>query len=366
MKIKAAVLHEYHTPLVVEEVDLADPGPGEVLVKVDATGVCHSDLHIIDGEWGRPLPMVLGHEAAGTVVTCGEGVTQFAPGQKVIFSFRPNCGECFYCHQGHPVLCEGRNSAVGTFPDGTTRLSLRGTPITHMARVASFAEYAVTPAEQLIPIPQDFPMAVAALIGCAVMTGVGAVMNTARVQPGSSVAVIGCGGVGLNVIQGARLAGASKIIAIDLRENKLEYAHRFGATHFINASESDPVQQVRALTAGRGADYTFEVIGHGKTIRQAVDAARPRGTVTIVGMAPDGEETNLNAWALAAHEKLICGSWYGSAHPRVDLPRMVDLYLGDKLEIDALISRTYRLDEINEGFDLLRRGEVARGVIIME
>lgn len=365
MKIAAAVLYEYHSSLVVEEVDLADPGPGEVLVKVNATGVCHSDLHIIDGEWARPLPMVLGHEAAGTVVRCGEGVTAFTPGKKVIFSFRPNCGECFYCHQGHPVLCEGRDAPAGTFPDGRTRLSKKGQPIYHMARVASFAEYAVTPAEQLIPIPEDFPMASAALIGCAVMTGVGAVINTARVQPGSSVAVIGCGGVGLNVIQGARLAGARTIIAIDLLDNKLAYAQRFGATDLINARKSDPVQQVRALTAGRGADYTFEVIGHGPTIRQAVDAARPRGTVTIVGMAPDAEEAHLNAWALAAHEKLIRGSWYGSARPRVDIPRMIDLSLSKKIAIDPLISRTYRLDEINEGFELLRRGEVARGVILM-
>lgn len=366
MKTMAAVLYDYNTPLVIEELDLADPGPGEVLVKVNATGVCHSDLHIIDGEWRNTLPIVLGHEAAGTVVQCGAGVTQFAPGQKVIFSFRPNCGECFYCHQGHPVLCEGRNAPYGTFPDGATRLTKNGKPIYHMARVASFAEYAVTLAEQLIPIPETFPMTAAALIGCAVMTGVGAVMNTAQVQPGSSVAVIGCGGVGLNVIQGARLAGASTIIAIDVRENKLEYAQRFGATELINARESDPVQQVRALTAGRGADYTFEVIGLGATIRQAVDAARPRGTVTVVGMAPDGEEVHLDARVLAGQEKIIRGSYYGSARPRVDIPKMADLYAAHKLDIDPLISRTYRLDQINEGFDLLRRGEVARGVITMQ
>ncbi len=365
MKTMAAVLYDCHTPLVIEELDLAEPGPGEVLVKVNATGVCHSDLHIIDGEWKSPLPQVLGHEAAGTVVQCGAGVTHLVPGQRVIFSFRPNCGECFYCHQGHPVLCEGRNGPAGAFPDGTTRLSKNGRPVYQMARMGSFAEYSITLAEQLIPIPDDFPMAAAALIGCAVMTGVGAVMNTAQVQPGSSVAVIGCGGVGLNVIQGARLAGASMIIAIDMRENKLEYAQRFGATELINASEGDPVQQVRALTAGRGADYTFEAIGLGLTIRQAVDAARPRGTVTIVGMAPDGEEVHLDARVLAGHEKIIRGSYYGSARPRVDFPKIVGLYANHKLEIDPLISRTYRLDQINEGFDLLRRGEVARGVIMI-
>ncbi|HEY8475624.1 MAG TPA: Zn-dependent alcohol dehydrogenase [Chloroflexota bacterium] len=366
MKTRAAILYEYNTPLVVEEVDLADPGPGEVLVKVGATGVCHSDLHIIKGEWTRPLPTVLGHEAAGTVVACGEGVDGLRPGQKVIFSFRPNCGHCFYCHQGHPVLCEGRQSPYGTFLDGRTRLSKNGQPIYHMARVASFAEHAVTLAEQLVPIPDEMPLPPAALIGCAVMTGVGAVMNTAQVQPGSSVAVIGCGGVGLNVIQGARLAGANTIIAVDLLDNKLDYARRFGATHVVNAGREDPVQRVKELTRGRGADYTFEVIGRGATIRQAVDAARPRGTVTIVGMAPSGEEARLDAYGLAADEKLIRGSWYGSARPLVDMPKMVDLYLSGKLQVDELISRTYALDEINEGFDLLRRGEVARGVIVME
>jgi S-(hydroxymethyl)glutathione dehydrogenase/alcohol dehydrogenase len=365
MKTMAAVLYDYNTPLVIEELDIAEPGPGEVLVKVDATGVCHSDLHIIDGEWRNALPIVLGHEAAGTVVQCGAGVTQVTPGQKIIFSFRPNCGECYYCHQGYPVLCEGRDGPAGAFPDGTTRLSKNGRPIYQMARMGSFSQYSITLAEQVIPIPDNFPMTAAALIGCAVMTGVGAVMNTAQVQPGSSVAVIGCGGVGLNVIQGARLAGASKIIAIDVRENKLEYAQRFGATDLINARESDPVQQVRAMTAGRGADYTFEVIGLGATIRQAVDAARPRGTITIVGMPPDGEEVHLDARVLAGQEKLIRGSYYGSARPRVDIPKMVDLYAAHKIDIDPLISRTYRLDQINEGFDLLRRGEVARGVITM-
>ena len=365
MKTKAAVLYDYNTPLVIEELAIAEPGPGEVLVKVNATGVCHSDLHVIDGEWRFPLPHVLGHEAAGTVVRCGAGVAGLAPGQRVIFSFRPNCGECFYCHQGHPVLCEGRNGPAGAFPDGTTRLSKDGQPVYQMARMGSFAEYSVTLAEQLIPIPDDFPITAAALIGCAVMTGVGAVMNTAQVQPGSSVAVIGCGGVGLNVIQGARLAGAERIIAIDVRENKLEYAQRFGATHLINAREQDPVREVRALTGGRGADYTFEVIGLGATIRQAVDAARPRGTATVVGMPPDGEEVRLDARVLAGQEKLIRGSYYGSARPRVDIPKMVDLYTAHKIVIDPLISRTYRLDQINEGFDLLRRGEVARGVIVM-
>ena len=365
MKTMAAVLYAYHSPLVIEELDLAEPGPDEVLVKVNATGLCHSDLHVIDGEWRSPLPQVLGHEAAGTVVRCGAGVTKLTPGQRVIFSFRPNCGECFYCHQGHPVLCEGRSAPAGTFLDGKTRLTKNGQPIYHMARVASFAEHAVTPAEQLIPIPDDFPMAVAALIGCAVMTGVGAVINTAQVQAGSSVAVIGCGGVGLNVVQGARLAGADKIIAIDTRENKLEYAQRFGATHLINASKSDPVAQVKALMAGRGADYTFEAIGLGLTIRQAVDAARPRGTITIAGMPPDGEEVHLDARVLAGQEKLIRGSFYGSTRPRIDFPKMVDLYSNHKLDIDPLISRTYPLEQINEGFDLLRRGEVARGVVVM-
>jgi S-(hydroxymethyl)glutathione dehydrogenase / alcohol dehydrogenase len=368
MKIRAAVLYECNTPFVVEEVDLADPEAGEVLVKISATGLCHSDLHYVKGHFPCSLPIVLGHEAAGTVVSCGSGVTDLSPGQKVIFSFRPNCGHCYYCQQGYPVHCEGGPAQTfDGFPgEHRTRLSKNGQPINHLALVASFAEYAVTPAEQLIPIPSDTPMAPASLIGCGVMTGVGAVINAARVQAGASVAIIGCGGVGLNVVQGARLAGAGQIIAIDLLDNKLAYAQRFGATDIINSSREDPVAKVRELTGGRGADYTFEVIGHGTTIRQAVDAARPLGTVTIVGVSPIGEEAHLNATSLTLDEKLIRGTWYGSCRPRLDIPKMVELYRSGKLQIEELISRTYSLDEVNEGFDLLLRGEVARGVIVME
>ena len=365
MKIQAAVLHECRTPFVVEEVDLAGPEMGEVLVKIEATGLCHSDLHYVLKHFPCSLPIVLGHEAAGIVVACGPGVTNVTPGQKVVFSFRPNCGHCYYCQQGYPVHCEGGPAETfDKFPDGKTRLSLNGQPIYHLARVASFAEYAVTPAEQLIPIPPDVAMPSAALIGCGVMTGVGAVINAARVQAGSSVAVIGCGGVGLNVIQGARLAGAARIIAIDLLDNKLEYARQFGATDVINSQRDDPVAGVRELTGGRGADYAFEVIGRGSTIRQAVDAARPLGIVTIVGVSPQGEEAHLNATYLTLDEKTIRGTWYGSCRPQLDIPKMVDLYRSGKLQIDELVSHTYRLDEINLGFDLLQRGEVARGVIV--
>lgn len=365
MKINAAVLHEINAPLVVEEVDLAEPGPGEVLVKVGSTGICHSDLHFIKEEIPCTLPTVLGHEAAGTVESCGEGVEGFRPGQKVIFLSRPNCGFCFYCLLGHPYLCEGRTMPYGEFMDGTTRLSKDGNPIYHMALVASFAEYAVSPAEQLLALPDEIPLPQAAVIGCAVLTGVGAVKNMAEVQIGSSVAVIGCGGVGLNVVQGARLAGAGRIIAVDLLDNKLEYAEKFGATHLVNAAREDSVQRIKDLTEGRGADYTIDAIGLPPTIRQAVDATRPRGTVVIVGAAPMGTDVHLDAFSLALDEKTIKGCFLGGASPRLDLPPLVDLYLAGKLQVDELITRELSLPEINYGFDLLRNGEVARSVVSM-
>ncbi len=366
MKTNAAVLHQFNTPLVVEEVDLAGPGPGEVLVKVGSTGICHSDLHFIKREIDCSLPTVLGHEAAGTVVSCGEGVDEFQSGQKVIFLSRPNCGFCFYCQLGHPYLCEGRTMPYGVFMDGGTRLSKGGQPIYHMALVASFAEYAVSPAEQLLALPDEMPLPQAAVIGCAVLTGVGAVKNIAQVEIGSSVAVIGCGGVGLNLVQGARLAGAARIIAVDLLDNKLSYAEQFGATHLVNANSEDPVKRIRELTAGRGADYTFDGIGLPPTIRQAVDAARPRGTIVIVGAAPMGVDAHLDAFSLALDEKTIKGCFLGAARPRLDLPRLIDLYLSGKLQVDELITRELSLPEINDAFDLLRNGEVARSVVTMD
>ncbi|MEM7255148.1 MAG: Zn-dependent alcohol dehydrogenase [Pseudomonadota bacterium] len=361
--MKAAVLYEPNKPLVVEEVELDEPQAGEVLVKMAAAGVCHSDYHIMKGEWGSPMPVVLGHEGAGIVERVGPGVTRLSPGQHVILNFRANCGACHYCTVGRPVLCDGIETPRTSMFDGTNRLHKNGTPIHHMARTACFAEYTVVPESGAVPVRSDMPLDKACLVGCAVMTGVGAVTNTARVEPGSSVAVIGCGGVGLNCVQGAVLAGAQQIVAVDMLDNKLEYAKEFGATHTVNAGNGDAVARVLELTGG-GVDYAFEAIGNSHTISQAYDMCRLGGSAIIVGMAPENDEVTLNALSFPRTERSIIGSWYGGARPWVDLPRMAELYLNGKLKIDPLISRTYSLDEINVAYDALAAGEVARSVIV--
>ena len=276
MKTRAALLREVGQPLVIEEVELAEPQAGEVLVRIVAAGVCHSDLHYMKGEWPIPKPAVLGHEGAGIVERVGPGVTRVKPGDHCVLIFRPNCGYCDYCTIGRPTLCTGRISAPGTMYDGTTRLSSGGQPVYHLARVACFAEHAVLPEEQLLPIPKAIPLDRAALVGCAVMTGVGAATNTVSVEPGSAVVVIGCGGVGLNVVQGARMLNAAQIIAVDLLDNKLEYALDFGATHTINAREEDAVARVKEIT-GHGADYAFDAIGSARTVQQAFEMVKIGG-----------------------------------------------------------------------------------------
>jgi len=365
VKIKAAVCYEPHAPLVVETVDLDAPKEGEVLVRIASAGVCHSDYHVMKGEWHPPLPMVLGHEAAGVVEAVGPGVGLSKPGDNVILSFRPNCGWCRYCVSGRPVLCNGAETSRWGMFDGTVRLHKDGRDINHFARVASFAEYAVVPQSGAIPVRKDMPLDKACLVGCSVMTGVGAAINTAKVQPGSSVVVIGCGGVGLNVIQGAALAGADKVIAVDVLENKLAFAREFGATHVVDASQGDVVARIQAMTDG-GADYAFEAIGNSKTILQAYESTCLGGVTTVVGMAPEDDYVSINALSLPRSERVIMGSWYGSARPWVDLPKMVDLYLNGKIKIDPMISRTYRLDEINTAYDALANGEVARSILLFD
>jgi S-(hydroxymethyl)glutathione dehydrogenase / alcohol dehydrogenase len=362
--IKAAVLYDYGQPMVVEEVQLDEPQANEVLVKMAASGVCRSDLHVIKGEWTPPLPIVLGHEAAGTVEAVGPNVTSVKPGDPIIISFAPNCGHCFYCTTGKPHLCATmRREPAGMLPGGTARLHKDGRPLHHFARTASFAEYAVIHESGAIPLGPDVPVELAALVGCAVTTGVGAVLNTARVEPGSTVVVVGCGGVGLNVIQGARLVNASRIIAVDVSVEKLEFAERFGATDTIDAREEDVPKTVRRLT-GSGADYAFEALGSAPTIRAAFDSIRPGGTAVVVGMAPTGEEAAIDAYMLAYQEKTLKGCFYGSARTRVDMPMLAALAHTGKLDLDALVTRRYPLEEINEAFDALDRGGVGRGLIV--
>lgn len=364
--MRAAVLHEPGRPLAIEDVELDPPKRGEVRVKVAAAGICHSDLHVMKGEWRTDLPIVLGHEGAGIVEEVGAGVTTTQPGDHVILSWVPNCGRCFYCSIGKPELCDAVPRGQATLLDGTTRLHQGDRRIHHFAWVACFAESVVVPEGGVVPIPADLPLDRAAIVGCAVMTGVGAVTNTARVEPGSAVAVFGCGGVGLNCIQGAALAGAARIIAVDIQRPKLDFAREFGATDVVDASADEPVGAIRALTGGVGVDYAFEALGNPRTIRQAYDALRKGGTAIVAGMAPEGAEVSLNALSLAAQEKGIRGSRYGSSRMRVDIPRLLDLYRGGRLKLDELVTRHYRLDEINEAYDALQRGEVGRGVIVFD
>src|SRR5881628_20104 len=362
--MKAAICWEPNKPLEIADVDQQGPKTGEARVRVKATGICHSDWHVINGDWSLPLPMVLGHEAAGVVEEVGPDVSNVTPGDHIVFSFRPQCGRCLYCSIGRSVLCDGYKSARWGMLDGTQRLRYRGKEIFQLARLGTFAERVVCPAEMLVPIRKEMPWPQAALVGCAVPTGVGAVTRAANVEAGASVLVIGCGGVGLNVVQGARLAGARTIIACDLLENKLALAREFGATDTWNAKEGDVVERVRKLTGGRGADYAFDAIGSEATTLQILDAIRPGGTAVIVGMAPMAARAPITPYTMALQEKSLRGTLYGSVRPTVDFPQLVQLYLDGRLKLDQLISRTYTLAEINQGFELLRTGQVARGVVV--
>jgi len=364
MRITAAVLHDVNKPYSIETVELDPPRRGEVLVKVGAAGVCRSDLHFQKGEATIALPAVLGHEGSGTVVAIGEGVTLVKPGDRVILSFVPNCGHCPSCETGRPYLCDEHARTTGKLFDNTSRLhTLAGQDLTHMGKVACFADHAVVPEAGCVPAPAglDFPQM--ALIGCSVTTGVGAALFNAGVQPGDSVAVIGCGGVGLNVLQGARLAGATTIVAVDVKAAALDFARKFGATHTVNARTEDAVERVKALTGG-GAHWAFEAYGGGATTRMAVDMLRKRGTAVIVGIAPIGDDAVIEPLVITRMEKTIRGCYYGSARSRQDMPRIADWYGRGLLDIDGLVTRRYPLADINRAYEDLDTDAVGRGVIV--
>lgn len=365
--MKAAVLREYGQPLSIEDLDLLPPGPGEVRVRFAASGVCASDMTRIQGKRASSLPIVLGHEASGYVEELGPGVTGLAPGDRVVMSFVYDCGECFYCRAGQPNLCEvGLDMLrLGHMPDGTTRLR-RGDEVIHHMVVSSFAEYGVVPARCAIRIPDSMPMDAAALIGCAVLTGTGAVFNTGKVRPGESVMVVGTGGVGLNIIQGAAIAGAGKIIAVDINPDKLDIARQFGATHTIDAGKTDPVTAARELTGGRGVDYALEALGHTKTVEQCFAAVRKGGKAIVVGVGEAGTCCELDILTMALQEKSVAGCFYGSTRPRPDVERLAQFYEDGRLKLDELITRDYRLDQVNAAFDDLRSGVLARGLIRYE
>lgn len=365
MLTKAAVLHEINAGLSVELVDLEPPRRGEALVRITAAGVCRSDLHFMKGEARIGLPAVLGHEGAGIVEEVGDGVSLVQAGDHVVLSFVPNCGHCYFCQRGQPQLCDtALRVTAGRMLDGTTRLhTLAGRDITNMGKVSCFAEYAVVPEQGCIVVPETLPPASAALIGCCATTGVGAVLFKAKVQPGASVAVIGCGGVGLNVLQGARLAGADPIIAVDIQDTKLDFARRFGATHTVNARLEDAVQTVRDLTDG-GADYGFEAFGSAVTSEMAMDMTRKGGTTVIVGLAAMSDRAKVDVHSLVRLEKTLTGTYYGSARPRTDMPRLVEWYQRGKLDLDSLVTRHYKLDDINQAFVDIDTDSPGRGVIL--
>lgn len=350
-------------PLTIEEVTLDGPEAGEVLVKIAACGVCHSDLHTINGARATgsvPAPVILGHEAAGIVEAVGAGVQSVKPGDHVVMAFHPTCGKCYYCRRAMPQICETPDYPARAVDGERPRLRVGGTtPARQGIGVAGFSEFTCMPEGGVVKIRKDAPLDTVCLIGCGVTTGIGAVTNAARVEPGSLVAVIGLGGVGLNCIQGARLAGAHRIIAIDVLSDKLEMAAKFGATDFVNASEVDVVNKVKDLTDGK-LDYAFEAIGLGKTVEQAFAMIRPGGTAVVVGVT--SQNVTVPGRAFLGERKLI-GSLYGSASIHYMIPRLVDLYMEGKIMLDELVSRRRPLHEINEAFADLEAGHVARTVM---
>jgi len=371
VEMRAVVLREPGRPVATETVLLAPPRRGEVLVRVVAAGVCHSDVHLADGRLGGGRwPMVLGHEGAGVVQAVGEDVTEVAPGDHVAFCFVPACGACPACRAGRRTLCEtaARNGVAGMLMDGSSRLrGLDGSVLQHGLMVACFAEYAVVPAAGAVRLPAAIPLWQAALLGCGVVTGIGAV-NRAALRVGASVCVIGCGGVGLQVIAGARLAGAGTIIAVDTDPDKLELALRRGATHAVPAGSgsgsTDVVGEVLAVSGG-GVEHAFEVVGSPVTIRQAWDVLRPGGTATVVGLAPVGVEVSLPAIEFLA-EKTITGSYYGSTDVHAALGQLVQLVVDGRLDVSDVVSYLIGLDDVEAALERLRRGQGARSVIVID
>jgi S-(hydroxymethyl)glutathione dehydrogenase/alcohol dehydrogenase len=367
MRTKAAILEKLNSPLVIEEVELDDPKDHELLVRMVATGVCHTDLHCIKGDLATPLPVVLGHEGAGIVQKVGKDVTTVQPGDKVIVTVAPYCGKCPACMMGVPSSCERDPQTamlMGTMADGTKRLKrLNGDELSHFMAQSSFAEYAVVEESATVKVREDAPLDIVCLLGCGATTGIGAVVNKARVKAGSSVAVFGCGGVGLAVIMAAKLVGAQPIVAVDLLDSKLDKAREFGATHLVNASKDDPVVKI-ATECNGGVDYSFEVIGNPLVITQAFHSVYPRpgGMAVVLGLAPIGSTFSIEAWRFM-REVTITGCTLGSSRPQIDIPRYVDLFMAGKLPLDKLVTKCYSLDDINQAIQDALDGTIIRGVL---
>ncbi len=376
MKLKAAVLRELgrpvpyaeSQPLAIEEVELALPGPGEVLVRLLAAGLCHSDLSVINGSRPRPMPMILGHEASGEVVGLGSEVNDLKIGDRVVFSFVPMCGSCRQCLSGRGALCEPGAAAnlKGELLRGGTRLTdSTGAPVYHHLGVSGFAEFTVASARSVVKVDPELPPEIAALFGCAVMTGVGCIVNTAKVAAGESVAIFGLGGVGLAAVLGALAAGAYPVIAVDINESKLALAQTLGAHHVVDARSPNSVEAIRDLTGG-GVDFAVESVGSAAVLTQAYAATRRGGTTVTVGLPAPDRMFSVPAVSLVAEERTVKGSFMGSAVPSRDLPRWVAMYRAGLLPVDRLLTHRLKLEEINSGFDRLDRGEAVRQVIVFE
>ncbi|HEY2937509.1 MAG TPA: Zn-dependent alcohol dehydrogenase [Gaiellaceae bacterium] len=361
--LRAAVLHAFGQPLVVEELELDPPKAGELAVRMAASGVCHSDLHVAQGIHPTSLPVVLGHEGAGVVEEVGPGVTGLAPGDHVLLTWLPYCGHCRQCVRGRPNRCENTAWYDATMEDGTCRFHLNGRPVHHY-NTSSFAERSVVPARTAVKVDPSLPLTELALMGCAVMTGVGAVLNTAHVRPGDTVAVVGCGGVGLNVVQGARIAGAAAIVAVDVVPGKLELARELGATHLVDASAGGAVEAVLEFVPG-GVDHAFEALGRPETIETTLALTGRGGQAVLIGMAPPDARVSLDALTTTLEERCVRGSWYGSCVPLRDLPLLVELYRSGRLRLDPLITRC-ALDDVNDAFRRMDAGETARSVIVYD
>lgn len=373
MRTQAAILYAMgqpapyveSAPLVVDTVSLNPPSTGELLVEIVAAGLCHSDLSVIDGSRPRVMPMVMGHEAAGIVREVGAGVTDFGEDDHVVFSFVPVCGRCVYCASGRAALCENgaRANAAGTLLSGARHFTDHaGQVCNHHLGVSAFSQFTVAAQESLVKIDPLLPLETAALFGCAVMTGVGAVFNTARVQPGTSVAVFGMGGVGLSAVMGARAAGAYPVIAVDLLDDKLLLAQAVGATHIVNAGMNNPVEAVREITKG-GAETTFESVGSERVLVQAYESTRRGGTTVTIGLPHPSKQFSISAVSLVAEERTVKGSYMGSAVPRRDIPRYISMYQAGLLPVDKLHTHTLRLDDINAGFDRLAQAQAVRQIV---
>jgi len=372
MKIRAAVLDEMGAsapyaqskPLKIETIELDPPGPGEILVKIAAAGLCHSDLSVIEGNRPRPMPMALGHEAAGVVEEVGPGVDDLEKGDHVVMVFVPSCGHCLPCSEGRPALCEPGAAAngAGTLLSGGKRLHRNGQDINHHLGVSGFAEYATISRRSCVKVDRELPLDEAALFGCAVLTGVGAVINTAKVPAGTTVAVVGLGGVGLSSILGAVASGASRVVAVDLSDEKLGLARQLGATDTFNAGSPDAANEIREAVKG-GVEYAFEMAGSVRALDLAYKITRRGGTTVTAGLPPPSHTLALSPVNLVAEERTLKGSYIGTCVPVRDLPRYVDLYRRGKLPVDRLMSKHLRLEEINEGFDLLAQGKVVRQVV---